>query len=648
MKELEEYIPQFVYSIYKLRGDLQPLFPVKEKWGILALFLWWKESAEVNEYNYFWLPSKKLRNLFFFSKNENGLYDIHIAISSRFKHLEFCNSLFDKRDSDSDNYKKYFEWILGVYSIEFKYTNLIFPSLPGAINNIKEEENIIFADNYLDTNEEINFLSIFLEYSKLNDNKTKYATYLNQVLYEKTAKVDPNKLPYIYKYFYNYLKKYPLKKTVDQIYIEYLDNKNSGNFSKFLLQIFHSRKDLTNNFKKQDSSLEDFLLNWWNQLGYKEYPGFKEYIPVNSKDKKNKNFANEKISVTGFHNYQLGISEDARNLYKSISEITPFVKASNIPLSSLNNEIHLNYKIYDYVNSKCNFVALPPVELLYLLIKNPSYCYKNKLYALMPWELESLPKNFECIFKKIDIVLAPSKFLKQVYSKFHKDVKILPHYVDIEYEIKEDKFDEFTFVYSADMNSYISRKNPLCVIKAFKSLIKEYFLKNQKKPRLILRLTNFSNKKHHIIVNEIDKVEEIFIFSEKLAKKDYLTLLSKSHCYISPHRSEGFGRNIAESMFLGTPTIVSNYSGNLDFCNNDTSYLINGKLIKINTDEYPLSDNCYWYDPDVNHLKELMLKLFSDYKEAISKSINAKNIIMSNHSIVAYKKNLRIILDQDL
>ena len=40
--------------------------------------------------------------------------------------------------------------------------------------------------------------------------------------------------------------------------------------------------------------------------------------------------------------------------------------------------------------------------------------------------------------------------------------------------------------------------------------------------------------------------------------------------------------------------------------------------------------------------------LFSDYKEAISKSINAKNIIMSNHSIVAYKKNLRIILDQDL
>ena len=52
MKELEKYIPQFVYSIYKLRGDLQPLFPIQEKWGILALFLWWKESAEVNEYNY--------------------------------------------------------------------------------------------------------------------------------------------------------------------------------------------------------------------------------------------------------------------------------------------------------------------------------------------------------------------------------------------------------------------------------------------------------------------------------------------------------------------------------------------------------------------------------------------------------------------
>ena len=87
------------------------------------------------------------------------------------------------------------------------------------------------------------------------------------------------------------------------------------------MPIFHARKDLLNAFKQQKKSLEEFLINWWNKFGYQEYPGFKEYIFLKSKD--NKSFANEKIAITGFHNYQLGISEDARNLYKSIKEITP-------------------------------------------------------------------------------------------------------------------------------------------------------------------------------------------------------------------------------------------------------------------------------------------------------------------------------------
>ena len=646
MKEVQKYIPEFVFSIYKLRKDLQLLFPIKEEWGVLALFLWWKEIGELNEYNYFWLPSKKLRDLFFLSKNENGLHNIYLALSSRLKDLEFCNSLFDERHPFSDNYKKFIDWISGGYQLKFKYTYFLFPQLPEVKITNSDYENIIYADDYLEIGEEINFLSILLEYSKLNNKATKYAIYLNKILYKNSSKVDPKKLPKIYKYFYDYLKIYPIAKSIDEIYFEYINKKKSINLSRFLLQIFDSRKDLQNAFKEQKLSLEDFLLDWWNKFGKKEYPGFKEYNHLKSKNYTN--FAKEKIAVTGYHNYQLGISEDSRNLYKSLKEITTYVKASNIPLNSLNNKIESNYKIYDFIDSKHNFIVLPPLEQLNLFMKSPIYFNENKVYGLMPWELESIPKNFYCIFKKINVVLAPSNFLKQVFSEIHKDVRLLPHFVDIEYEINEEKFDEFTFVYSADMNSYVARKNPLCVIKAFKQLIKEYFLKNQEKPLLFLRLTHFSDARHSEILEEINNCEQIVLLTKKLAKKEYLTLLSMSHCYVSPHRAEGFGRNIAESMYLGTPTIVSNYSGNLDFCNNDTSYLIKGKLIKINKGEYPLSDNCSWYDPDVNHLRLLMMEVYSNYKVAISKSINAKTIIQANHSIDAYKKNLKLILDQDI
>ena len=645
MIEVKKYIPDFVCSIYKQRKDLQLLFPIKEEWEILAFFLWWKEIGEVSEYNYFWLPSKEFKDLFFLSKNKNGLYNLFLAISSRFKELEFCNLLFAQRHPNSDNFKKFTHWIKVNYQLRFKFTYFIFQELPGIKILNSESENIIYGNNYLEISEEINFLSIFLEYSKLNDKETKYALYINKILYENISKVDPNKLPSLYRYFYDYLKNYPISKSIDDIYFEFCNKKKSTNLSSFLLPIFHSRRDLINAFKQEKISLDKFLFNWWNKSGYKEYPGFKEYIFVKSKD--NKSFANEKIAITGFHNYQLGISEDARNLFKSIKKITPYVKASKIPLKSFNNEIEVNYELYDFINSKYNFIVLPPLEQLNLFMKNPTYFHKNKIYALMPWELESLPENFQCIFNKIDVVLAPSKFLKQVFSKIHKDVKLLPHFVDIEDEMNEEKFDQFTFVYSADMNSYIERKNPLCAIKAFKKLLKEFLFNSQKKPRLLLRLTHFSNTKHAEIIEEIENCDHIFLLTEKLSKKEYLTLLSMSHCYVSPHRSEGFGRNIAESMFLGTPTIVSNYSGNLDFCNNNTSHLIDGKLIKIKKGEYPLSDDCSWFDPDINHLKILMMEVYVNYEEAISKSINAKEIIMANHSINAYVKNLKILLGQD-
>ena len=46
MNDLANYIPKFIYGIYKQREDLQKIFPLKEEWGILAFFLWWKENGE--------------------------------------------------------------------------------------------------------------------------------------------------------------------------------------------------------------------------------------------------------------------------------------------------------------------------------------------------------------------------------------------------------------------------------------------------------------------------------------------------------------------------------------------------------------------------------------------------------------------------
>ena len=48
-----------------------------------------------------------------------------------------------------------------------------------------------------------------------------------------------------------------------------------------------------------------------------------------------------------------------------------------------------------------------------------------------------------------------------------------------------------------------------------------------------------------------------------------LALLNSADCYVSPHRSEGLGLGLAESMLLGKPTIATGYSGTVHVTTSD-------------------------------------------------------------------------------
>ena len=59
-----------------------------------------------------------------------------------------------------------------------------------------------------------------------------------------------------------------------------------------------------------------------------------------------------------------------------------------------------------------------------------------------------------------------------------------------------------------------------------------------------------------------------------LDRPDLCALLNAADCYLSPHRAEGYGLTLLESMALGKPVIATAYSGNMDFMTADNSYPI--------------------------------------------------------------------------
>ena len=79
---------------------------------------------------------------------------------------------------------------------------------------------------------------------------------------------------------------------------------------------------------------------------------------------------------------------------------------------------------------------------------------------------------------------------------------------------------------------------------------------------------------HQRVLAAADGRDDIVVWDETLTRADQMALVAAADCMVSLHRSEGLGLHLAEAMWLGTPTIATRYSGNLDFMDDDNSLLV--------------------------------------------------------------------------
>ena len=75
---------------------------------------------------------------------------------------------------------------------------------------------------------------------------------------------------------------------------------------------------------------------------------------------------------------------------------------------------------------------------------------------------------------------------------------------------------------------------------------------------------------------------------------------------ISLHRSEGFGRGMAEALQLGVDVIATAYGGNTDFCSGPLAHPVRCQEVPIPRGAYPCADGHVWGEPDLDHAAELM------------------------------------------
>jgi glycosyltransferase involved in cell wall biosynthesis len=164
----------------------------------------------------------------------------------------------------------------------------------------------------------------------------------------------------------------------------------------------------------------------------------------------------------------------------------------------------------------------------------------------------------------------------------------------------------FLVTSSFDLNSDIDRKNPAGSIKAF--------LKSFPKPSgATLFLKSINGDKHTTRLSELQELaqgrEDIVFFDGYLDQYQNKGLLELSDIYLSLHRAEGYGLNLADAMARKTAVIATGYSGNLDFMDEASSVLVPFEKVAV-TNYAGIWVNSKWAEPDIDFASRKLRDLF--------------------------------------
>jgi glycosyltransferase involved in cell wall biosynthesis len=163
------------------------------------------------------------------------------------------------------------------------------------------------------------------------------------------------------------------------------------------------------------------------------------------------------------------------------------------------------------------------------------------------------------------------------------------------------------FLTMADARSSLSRKNPIGAVKAFRSAFP-----NETDVELTVKLHKTDVRESaelRRLLDEISQDSRIRLIDRTLERNELEQLLLSCHSFVSLHRAEGFGLPILEAQTFGLATIVTGWSGNLDFTNDETSLVIPYTMTTTH-DTGNVYGRVRWADPDLQSAARAMRKLY--------------------------------------
>lgn len=254
------------------------------------------------------------------------------------------------------------------------------------------------------------------------------------------------------------------------------------------------------------------------------------------------------------------------------------------------------------------------------------------------WELPAAPASWQPLLDWIDEIWAPNAFVADAFrSVFSGPIVVLPPCVEPEppQTFPRSHFGledgVFYFLFTFDYFSYPARKNPVGVVQAFQAA----FDRDDARVGLVIKSTGSRTHFPEIraIINRAAKTDSrIVVIDSTLTRGEIVSLIAQCDCYLSLHRSEGFGLGMVEAMAHAKPVIATDFSGSQDFLSTETGFPIRCQLRPVRQGEYLNSDGQSWAEPDIGEASKAMREVVSDPAATATRAEAGQSFVRQRYS----------------
>jgi glycosyltransferase involved in cell wall biosynthesis len=346
------------------------------------------------------------------------------------------------------------------------------------------------------------------------------------------------------------------------------------------------------------------------------------------------------VNLVAYIRADMGLGVAARGMAAAF-------EAAGVPFNVVNME-HGNYsaqsdlswshKEVAYSRYDLTVVCVNPDNSFYLRTQfEPELLGERYVIAHWYWELPEMPDEWLAEFEYTDEVWAASNFIKDaIASKASVPVVRVPTVVNVKLTNKLSRVDlglperRFLFLAMFDTKSVLERKNPLGVLQAFKKA----FPNDDESVGLILKFNNpdYEQPVMQQVKHELAGCRNVVVIDRLLTRDELTSLIDLCDCFVSLHRSEGFGLGPAEAMSLAKPAIITNWSGNTDYMTTDNCVAIDYELVQLGREYGPYKAHQRWAEPDLDQAAHWMKKLGAEPELANTIGLRGRETINTHFS----------------